>query len=682
MNYLQYVNTKQGAKSMSRFSQGNTLPLVQRPFGFARFTPQTDSGRGSWFYHPEDHSFEGIRLTHQPSPWIGDYGVLVFQPQTEHAYGDFWQSWSGIDPEAAVLAPHYMKYTLKRPSAVLELTPTQYGAWVRIEYGKNTRNFLSTIALDSDYTMEYDPQTNRLLCSARVERNNEVMHLYCVAQFDKNQVDLEHSFSQTPEKQQMPVTTAGLCRALHLAAAEKKLEFQISTSYISIQQALRNLKRDSHYDSFDALMEENAGIWNQYLSRVEIQADEETMRTFYSCMYRSFLFPHRAYEQDENGSPIHYAPALEAVKPGYRYTDNGFWDTYRTVYPFFSIVAQQEYREMVEAFVQDYRDSGWLPRWTAGVAVNCMPGTAIDAVIADAAVKGLISGELLETAFEGMEKHATVPSACPEYGRTGIADFETLGYMPYDRHHESVNLTLDSCYFDSCLATMAGILGQREKQKHYQQRSKNYAKIFDPETGFMRGRDSKGNFRPDFIPSRWGNDYTEASAWQTTFAVQHDLEGLAQLMGGREQILAKLDTLFAQEPDYYVGSYQQEIHEMTEMAACDWGQCAISNQPSFHIPYIYAYFGETEKAAYWVKRACAEGFSSQDDGFPGDEDNGSMALWYVFAVLGIYPICPGKAQYTHIPPMADSIKILGKAVDLSRFGNILSHAELMAEIQG
>ena len=153
-------------------------------------------------------------------------------------------------------------------------------------------------------------------------------------------------------------------------------------------------------------------------------------------------------------------------------------------------------------------------------------------------------------------------------------------------------------------------------------------------------------------------------------------------MGGEDKLLGMLDRLFAEKPDYLVGSYCQEIHEMTEMAACHWGQCALSNQPSFHIPYLYAFFDQPEKTAYWVRRACQEGFSSQNDGFPGDEDNGSMALWYIFAVLGIYPICPGKPIYTHIPPQAETIEILGRKVDLQDLGPVISHEALMKRILG
>ena len=344
-------------------------------------------------------------------------------------------------------------------------------------------------------------------------------------------------------------------------------------------------------------------------------------------------------------------------------------------------MAKEEYQEILEGFIQDYIDGGWLPRWTAGDAKNCMPSTAIDAVITDAAVKGILSGELLEIAFQGMEQHANNDSPLPAFGREGCSDYLKLGYVPCDKYRESVNLTLDAAYFDYCLAVVADILGYADKKEKYLARAKNYAHVFDSETGFMRGKDASGAFRNDFDPISWGLDYTEAAAWQTSLAVQHDFEGLAELMGGKDQLIAYLDALFASPAEYRVGGYHHTIHEMSEMAACDWGQCAISNQPSFHIPFIYAYLGEKEKADFWLEKICREGFSYKNDGFPGDEDNGSMAIWYIFAQLGLYPICPGKAEYTVTTPMVQDIKILGKSLALSGDENLITHDALLHRLQ-
>lgn len=687
MDYIKYVNIKQGSKSLHRFSQGNTLPLVQKPFGFAAFSLQTETSRGSWYYHPDDRSVEGIRLTRQPSPWISDHSAFTMMPQVENPFVEFEDCWSGYDPEKTILQPHYLSCYLKRPFCNFELTPTEYGACIRLSFKTDLDRFISVLPVKHNCEYEYDAENNRLYC--RTDGNQGKSHHdkgtlkgYYVFQFDADSVDADKILigNKGSNETQHALSTSGEGTGIHLALKKKDITFTVATSFISYEQALRNLEHDSVYGSFDELKAENERIWNEYLSKIEIDADEETMKTFYSCMYRTFLYPHKAYEPDENGKPIHYSPSADKVLPGVRYTDNGFWDTYRTNYPFYAIVAKDILPEIIEGYIQDYIDGGWLPRWTAGDAKNCMPSTAIDAVIADAATRNLISKDLLEIAFKGMEHHANKSSTVPAYGREGCEEYLELGYVPYDKYSESVNLTLDAAYFDDCLATVAGILGYEEKKQNYLKRAKNYANIFDKETGFMRAKDSNGNFRPDFDPIKWGTDYTEASAWQTSMAVQHDIDGLAELYGGKDKLLEKLDQLFSAPASYRVGGYSYEIHEMTEMAVCDWGQCAISNQPSFHIPFMYTYLGQPEKTEYWLKKICSEGFSWRDDGFPGDEDNGSMAAWYIFSCLGIYPITPGKPVYTNNKPLVDNIRILGKDVDFAKYGNMITYDEIMKEI--
>ena len=660
MNFIKYVNTKQGSKSTRRFSNGNTLPLVQRPFGFASFAPQTDSTRQSWFYNPEDKSFEGVRLTHQPSPWISDHGAIVIHPQTEIPYLPAFARWSGFDENKSVLMPHYMRYYLKRSKADFELTPTEYGACMRITFETDFDRYLSVLPVGGECEYTFDKENDILYCSTDCNElkgyDKGKTTTYFAFRFEKGVVDADKTLVDRNHDKSSGTFIKGENTGIHLYLNTKNVTVKMASSCISYEQALLNLERDSNYSDFDSLKDENEKIWNSYLSRIEIEADEEMMKTFYSCMYRVFLYPHKAHEIDKDGNTVHYSPSADCVKPGVRYTDNGFWDTYRTNYPLYSIIARDEYKEMLEGFINDYVDGGWLPCWTAGDAKKCMPSTMIDAVIAHAAVTGIIEGELLEKAFEGMEKHANNASENPAYGREGCSDYLKLGYVPCDKHKESVNLTLDASYGDYCLGVVANILGKSESASKYFERAKNYKNIFDPETGFMRGKKVDGTFNEDFDPVKWGSDYTEAAAWQTNFAVQHDYEGLCELYGGKDKFLSKLDEFFASPLDYRVGGYYIEIHEMTEFAAGQWGQCAISNQPSFHIPFIYGYLGCKDKTSYWVKRMCLEGFSSRDDGFPGDEDNGSMAAWYIFSVLGKYPLCPGKNEFVEFDALAEKVK--------------------------
>ncbi len=668
MKYCSLVNTKQGSRSVHRFSNGNSLPLVQLPFGMTAFCPQTNSDK-RWYYHPENRSFEGIRLTHQPSPWIADYGSMVFLPQISPLKVSGDGRWSGIRPQDAVLSPFYLKYRLLRTRSTIELTPTERCAKIRVIFDNDGENYFSVLPVKDDYSFEFNAEENILYASTNCTFGGEAVDFreYVVVSFPGESVDADSIMINDGEKGS---AVSGENTAIHIRLKNKETEISVAASYVSFEQAKINLGREIGNKSFEEIKTDAEYIWEDYLSRIEIEAkDEKQLRTFYSCMYRAFLYPHKCSEFDANGKEIHYCPHDGKIHDGVRYTDNGFWDTYRTVYPFFAIVAKDKLREMVKAFINEYRECGWLPRWLSIGEHGCMPSTLVDAVICDAAARGFVEKEDLETALEGMLKHATTNSPDDRFGRNGAESYCRLGYVPYDEQKESVNLTQDAAYGDWCIAEIAKMLGKENIEKEYRIRAKNYKNIFDTETGFMRAKDTNGNFRPDFSPIGWGRDYTEGSAWQNSFAVPHDMEGLAELYGGKEKFFEKIDELFATAPDYEIVGYDCEIHEITEMAAADFGQCAISNQPSFHIPYIYSELGEVEKTAYWVEKMCEEAFSYEDDGFPGDEDNGSMALWYVFGVLGFYPFCPGKTYFVKGKKQVIKSKINGKEFDADEYKN-------------
>lgn len=679
--YIPYVQVKQGTHSSRRFSCGNTLPLTQLPFAMAGFAPQTDIADDPWFFHPDSFSLEGIRLTHQPSPWIGDYGALLFLPQTNAPESDLQRAFSSYRPQEAMLRPDYMRLCFSRYGTTVELAPTTRGAYISLHYTGECQPFLSFFPVMGRYRFELDEKNQRLTgyTTGHSQDIAENFHMYFVVQFPAHSLDVSRT---------QIFSAGGLCEAgtlsegegagIHLALCATEVSVQLAVSYISLEQALENLKQDAHPDGLEGARCRAEAIWEGYLSRIEVQArSEEQMCTFYSCMYRCFLFPHKAYELDAQGQLVHYVPATGGVGKGYRYADIGFWDAYRTLFPLFSLIAPEEYAQMLEAFVNDYRECGWLPRWPSIGEVGCMPSTLIDAVIADAAVKKIVGRELLEDALEGMLHHANHKAPYDCYGRTGVKAYGKYGYVPADVAQPSVNLTLDAAYGDFCIAQVAAVLGKKETEETYRQRAQNYRQLFDAETGFMRARDSQGNFLEGFDPYSWGGPYCESSAWQATFAVPHDIDGLATLYGGIEAMLAKLDELFAASPRYLTGGYGTVIHEMAEMARVDFGQCAISNQPSFLLPYLYAVLGQPEKSAYWVEKICRELFSAEACGFPGDEDNGAMASWYIFSSLGLYPVCPGKATYITGPMLVDSAKIVGKPWNNRECGKWISHGDIL-----
>lgn len=644
MIYLKYVNTQQGSDSVPRFSNGNTLPLTQAPFAMTAFAPQTCGGN-PWWFHPNSRSIEGIRLTHQPSPWIGDYGTILITPQSDTIIDDYSEGWSGYKPENSVLMPNYMRVEFLRSRAMFELAPTQGCASARISFDTGLKKCISLFNIIGKADFEFDCEKGLIYgyTDGTTSDDSKNFKMYFVIKPKSDWADY------------------GKCRkinageknaAAHIAVKDdaNMCEFDIAVSYISFEQALANMREINGRD-FEIIKEECGSEWESYLSKIKIKTeDEKELKTFYSCMYRTGLFPHRAYEITDSGEKLHYSPYTGGVEPGVRYTDNGFWDTYRTVLPLFSLIMPELYSDILRSVLCDYKEGGWLPRWLSIGEVGCMPSTLIDSVIAQGIICGLAEGDTAEELLQAMLHHSKNASGKHIYGREGICEYNELGYVPCDKFGESVNLTLDYAYGDFCIAQAAKKLGHDDIYREYMKKSESYRNIFDSESGFMRPKASNGDFEPDFDPIKWGGGYTEACAWQTTFSVPHALDGLAECMGGKEQIIKKLDKLFEHKPVYRIGGYGKEIHEMTEMAADDLGLCAISNQPSFLLPYIYAYFGENEKCEYWVNKICKEYFDSGTDGFPGDEDNGSMAAWYILGTIGVYPVCPGNNSWLKIEP--------------------------------
>ncbi|MBR0443516.1 MAG: GH92 family glycosyl hydrolase [Clostridia bacterium] len=655
MKYIPYVNIKMGTASISRFSCGNTLPLTQRPFGMAPFCLQSDASGNHWFFHPEHPYTEGVRLTHQPSPWLGDFGPFLMMPQNDVIADNGPRAWSGYRPSEAVMRPDYLKVTMLRSNCTFELTPTERGAAIRLSFHDERPSVLSLLPVKGNYTYRYDAATQTVIGTSDYACSGVAVDFktYFVLRFvgdvvDHNNVRIVGEDDKT---------------CIHVALKSRNVEARIGTSYISEEMAIAAMERECGDLPFDTLRGLAENDWEEKLHRIEVTTKtEEQMRTFYSCLYRAFLFPQKAYELDENGKPVHYVPCTGKVREGVRYTNNGFWDTSRTVYSLFTLIARDEFADMLEGFVGDYEESGWLPRWLGIGEIGCMPSTLIDSVIACAAVNGIGKREVLEKALEGMLHHANNESTDRRYGRNGAASYLKYGYVPRNEQRESVNLTLDAAYGDWCIATVAKVLGRDELVEPYMARAKNYKNIFDATTGFMRGRDTEGKMAEFFDPCTWGGEYTEGSAWQNSFFVPHDIEGLAELYGGREQLIAKLDELFATPPKYRVFGYNNEIHEMTEMASVDFGQCAISNQPSFHLPFMYAALGEQAKTDFWVTKLCTEAFSYKDDGFPGDEDNGTAASWYVLSSLGMYPLCPGHKEMIRCQKQVETATILGKEI--------------------
>ncbi|GGD00195.1 GH92 family glycosyl hydrolase [Enterococcus wangshanyuanii] len=657
------IDTRHGTDNQHSFSNGNCLPYTGVPFGMNYFAPQTNGDNGSWWFNPRDHVFQGFRLTHQPSPWMGDFSYFVLLPYNGSLKEEsLFHAQSSYRPDESVFNPSYLEITEQRYQLTTRLIPSMYGGVLTARYTQPEANLL--LSLPGKYHLRIE--------DAHTVSGSIINYADC------EDADFTFYFTlhfKEPLLKETWLEKAGDNNVVSFSFGDIEEQIvQFGTSFISGTQAKLNLSREAHWQPEDYLAHSNAQ-WKDYLSRIEIQdRNAERYSTFYHNLYRAFLFPQTFYEKDENDQAIHYDTLAKQTKPGVLYTNNGFWDTYKTVYPLYSLIAQDKYEDMLEGFLTSYRESGYLPKWLSPDERGLMPGTLIDAVIADAAVKN-IRPDLMPEFLEAMLKGATTQSKQSNYGRQGTDDYLRYGYVPAT-YHESVNHTLDYCYSDFCISQVAKQLNDTATAKHYKKQAKNFLTIFDPKTGFMRAKQTDGQFKEPFNCYSWGEDYAEGSAWQSSFAVYHDFKGLIEAFGGPEKFQQRLIDLCNQTPAFDVSGYGFEIHEMSEMAAIDFGQLAISNQPSFHFPYLFNYLGKPEFAQPLIKQLMTQTFNDSFTGYPGDEDNGSMASWYIFSSLGMYPVCPGSGEYVIGMPLFDQATLHlsnGKSVTITAGPNQEQH---------
>lgn len=649
--YVNDVNPLQGTDSRYTYSRGNTLPLITRPFGMAAWCPQTDEAGGRWFFHPSHRQLQGLRLTHQPSPWIGDYGHLTLMPQSGPCYAAPSARASSFALDQTEYRPHYYRTYLNRYRIGMEIAPTERCASLQFKFEQRDEEARLLVSFfGGDYALNIDE--DRRLVSGYTKSSTggapEGFAMYFVLSFDceldevrSGIEELPHAEGHSPSSER---ESAVACITVRLPE-NGVVGLRMGTSFISIQQAQLNLEVEIGSRCFDDSLQEAEEAWERRLSVIEVEGGTEAQRkTFYSCLYRLHLFPRIWHEYDHTGSALHYSPHDGTVHPGTMYADIGFWDVYRTSFPLYALLFPELLGEMLQSWVNVYKESGWMPKWLSPGERGTMPGTLIDAIIADGYVKG-IRGFDVETAYEGLRKHAMTTADLPRVGRHGMEHYGAEGYLPSDLYGESVSHTLDYAYGDYCIAQLAKGLGYEEDFVLFSERGRNYKNLFDSSTGFIRGKRADGSWHEPFDPITWGDPYCEGGPWQCSWAVPHDIEGLAELMGGKKAFEERLDELMTSKPHFKVGTYGSEIHEMSEMADAELGQWAISNQPGFSIPYLYSAIGRREKTAYWVKEAMDRLFSSEARGFPGDEDNGSMAAWYIWGCMGLYPLCPGTPEY-------------------------------------
>jgi len=652
----QWVNPLIGTDSKPSLSNGNTYPAIALPWGMNFWMPQTGKMGDGWAYQYSADKILGFKQTHQPSPWMNDYGQFALMPITGKPVFDENARASWYSHKTEVAEPNYYRVYLADHDVTTEIAPTERAASFRFTFPKTDSAYVVIDAFDKGSMVKVLPQQRRII--GYTTRNSggvpPSFKNYFVLEFD-------HDFTSTTLYQDKTAAAAEVLEitANHAGAIVgfktrkgERVNARVASSFISPEQAVLNLQEIGAKD-LDAVRQQGRTAWNKALGRIDIEGGTaDQRRTFYSCLYRSLLFPRKLYELDASGKVMHYSPFNGQVLPGYLYTDTGFWDTFRALFPFLNLLYPDVNTEIQQGLVNDYHESGWLPEWASPGLRSVMVGNNSASVVADAYLKG-IRGQDMNVLYEALIHGANNAGPIDAVGRPGVQYYNKLGYVPYDvKINENAARTLEYAYDDFAIYQLAKALGKPKKEINlYAQRSQNYRKLFDKESGLMRGRNQDGTFQKPFSPFKWGGAFTEGNSLHYTWSVFHDVQGLIDLMGGKQKFVATLDTVFALPPVFDDSYYGGTIHEIREMQIAGMGNYAHGNQPIQHMIYLYDYAGQPWKAQYWLREVMNRLYLPTPDGYCGDEDNGQTSAWYVFSALGFYPVCPAVNQYVLGAPL-------------------------------
>ena len=651
---VDYVSTLVGTLSKHSLSTGNTYPAMAMPWGMNFWTPQTGPMGDGWTYVYTHDKIRGFKQTHQPSPWINDYGQFSIMPVSKPVF-DQHQRASWFSHKAEQATPYYYSVYLADHDALTEMTPTERAAMFRITYPEAEMSYFVVDAFDRGSYIKILPDGKTIVGYST--RNSgglapNFKNWFVVESDTPFEYVSGVADGQFTEDMEVTADHAGALVGFRTSRGQQ-VHLKVASSFISLDQAYVNLKELGNR-SFDQVKQAGRDRWNEVLGRFKIEDDNiDNIRTFYSCLYRSVLFPRNISEVDAEGKRVHYSPHTGEICPGYMFTDTGVWDTFRCLFPFVNLLFPEEAAKMQEGYVNHYLESGLLPEWASPGHRGCMVGNNTASVVADAYLSG-VRGYDIDALWKAVvaganSEHPTVKSS----GRWGFDHYNRLGYVPCDIGiNESAARTLEYAYDDWCIWQLGLALGKSEEElAQYKANALNYRNLYDAEFGLMNGRQENGDFRRPFSPLKWGGDFTEGNSLHYTWSVFHDIEGLMALMGGEEKFAETLDGVFTMPPHFDESYYRFVIHEIREMQIMNMGNYAHGNQPIQHMLYLYDWCRQPWKAQARIREVMDKFYTSAPDGYCGDEDNGQTSAWYVFSAMGFYPVCPGSGQYALGTPL-------------------------------
>ncbi|MET4082237.1 putative alpha-1,2-mannosidase [Pedobacter sp. UYP30] len=652
-DFVQYVNTLQGTNSDFTLTRGNTYPTTALPFGMHTWTPQTGKNGDGWKYQYAKDKIRGFQQAHQCSSWTRDYAVFSLFPEIGKLVVNEDDREAKFSHKNEVAKPNYYKVTFDN-KITTEISPSERGAHLRFSFPKGEKSYLILDGYTRISGVEIHPKENKITGYVNNgEGFKKGWKSYFVLIFDKpfkaygtweNKKNTINSDSTIAE---------GYGKGAYVQFANgEKVQVKTASSYISAAQAQLNLERELGDDkTLEQTKSKAAEVWNKSLGKIDVEGGTKAdMETFYSCFFRASLFSRKFYELNEQGKPYYFSPYDGKVHDGYMFTDTGFWDTFRAQFPLTALMHPEMQGQYMQAMLAAYQQCGWLPSWSFPSEAGSMIGNHAISLFTDAWAKGIRTfdpNEALKAyAHEAFNKGPWGPAN----GRDGWKEYYELGFVPYTKYREATAKTLEYAYDDFCAYELAKMTGNKFYMDVFSRQMYNYKNVYDPSTRFMRGRDEKGNWRPNFDPTEWGGPFTEGNAWHWVWSVFQDTQGLIDLMGGNQNFTAKLDSVFSQPNKVNVGSYGGMIHEMKEMVVANMGQYAHGNQPIQHMVYLYNYANQPWKSQYWSRKVMDKLYSGTENGYPGDEDQGQTSSWYVLSAMGFYSVTPGTDQYVFGSP--------------------------------
>jgi predicted alpha-1,2-mannosidase len=656
------VNPLMGTDSEYILSNGNTNPLIALPWGMNFWAPQTRKMGDGWSYTYDDYKIMGIKQTHTPSPWINDYAAFSLMPITGKIRIDQFERASWFSHKAEVVKPYYYSVYLADHDVTAEVTPTERAAIFRFTFPETDSSYILLDGFNKGSMVKIIPSERKVIGYCRNNSGGVPanFHNYFVAVFDRDFKSTHTWHGDTLKMNSLEEKSDHVGAVLGFSTKKgDKINVRIASSFISQEQAMLNLTRETDGKDFDMVKKEGKEAWNKQLKRIEVEGGTiDQQRTFYSCLYRILLFPRQFFEINAKNEMVHYSPYNGEVLPGYMYTDNGFWDTFRALFPFFTLMYPDVNSKIMDGLVNTYKESGWLPEWASPGHRNCMIGSNSASLISDSYNKG-IRGYDIETLYQAMIKNTMGSGPVSSVGRLGAQYYNDLGYVPYNVGiNENAARTLEYAYADFCIWKLAKTLGKPQAEIDlYAKRAMNYKNVFDSGRKLMRGRNLDGTFQTPFSPYKWGDAFTEGNSWHYTWSVFQDVEGLVNLMGGKENFILKLDSVFTVPPVFDYSYYGVVIHEIREMQISNMGNYAHGNQPIQHMIYLYNYAGEPWKTQFHVRDVLDKLYNYTPDGYCGDEDNGQTSAWYVFSSLGFYPVTPGTDEYVFGSPLFNKVTL-------------------------